>query len=355
MKKLSLLDLDDLALGSTILGSGGGGDPSYELLMAKQQFEDYQPASLVSLNDISDEALVVPLAFMGAPLVSMERIPSGRELRSLLTLIEKSMGRPVTHLLAAEIGGANAFTPLIAAAETGLPVIDADTLGRAFPELQMSSCNLFQISPSPCFMADCQKNSVVVYGETGKDMERFCRKIAVEMGSSAAVALYLMTGEECKKAVIPGTMSLAIEIGQTMRLAKASQDDPIQALLEHTKGVKIGSGVISDIDQVIQDGFLTGSFTVTGGDALMRVYYQNEYLMLYKGGKAVVSTPDIIIPLEQESGLPITSESLMYGLRVVMVAIPGPAIWKTPEGMKLVGPTYFGYTEEEAAPCQKNI
>lgn len=355
MKKLSLQDLDDLALGSAILGSGGGGDPAYELLFAKQQFEDYQSASLVSLNDIDDEALVVPIAFMGAPLVSKERIPSGRELPSLLKLVEKTMGRPVTHLLAAEIGGANAFTPLIASAETGLPVIDADTIGRAFPELQMSSCNLFQISPSPCFMADCQKNGVVVYGETGKDMERFCRKIAVEMGSSAAIAIYLMNGKECQKAVIPGTMSLAIEMGRAMRLAKATQNDPIEALLELTKGIKIGSGVISDIDQVIKEGFLTGSFTVTGENDLMRVYYQNEYLMLYKGGKAVVSTPDIIIPLEQETGLPITSESLVYGMRVVMVAIPGPPVWKTPEGMMLVGPTYFGYTKEEAILCQKNI
>lgn len=350
MKKLSISDLDDLKIGSMVLGSGGGGNPIYDAAMTKQAFEEYGPASLVNLADISDDALVAPLAFMGAPLISIERIPSGNELTTLLNMIKEAFKRPVTHLLAAEIGGANAFTPLIASAKTGLPVIDGDTLGRAFPELQMSSCNLRGISPSPCFMTDCMQNKAIVYGKTGADMERFCRKIAVEMGSSAAISLYLMTGKECKESIIAGTMTQAMNIGKAMR------SNPIKGLVEYTKGIKIGSGIITDIDQSIKDGFLTGSFTVTGTSDMVRVYYQNEYLMLYKNGKAVAATPDIIIPLEMESGLPITSESLMYGLRVVLVAIKGPEIWKSPKGLSFVGPEYFGYSDiEEEVSCLKNM
>ncbi len=347
MKKLSILDLEDLALGAAILGSGGGGDPAYQLLMAKQQFEDFGPAEMLDLCDLDDDALVAPIAYMGAPLVCIEKIPSGNELLALLQMIEKIKGRPVTHLIAAEIGGANAFTPLILAAGTHIPVINADLLGRAFPELQMSSCNLKDISPSPAILADAVGNVVVINSKDASDAERFCRNTTVEMGSSAALSIYLMTGKECKESVISGTLEKAIEIGQVMRLAKANDLCPIAALLKKTNGRQVGSGVISDISQVIEDGFLKGTFTLLESVSSIVVHYQNEYLMAYREKMAIGATPDIIIPLEQDTGLPITSESLSFGLRVVLVIIPGPDIWKTKEGLKLVGPEYFGYEKNK--------
>lgn len=39
--------------------------------------------------------------------------------------------------MAAEVGGANSFEPLVVGAKVGLPVLDADGMGRAFPELQV--------------------------------------------------------------------------------------------------------------------------------------------------------------------------------------------------------------------------
>lgn len=39
-------------------------------------------------------------------------------------------------LLSFEIGGGNGIEPLVAGARMGLPVVDADLMGRAFPEMQ---------------------------------------------------------------------------------------------------------------------------------------------------------------------------------------------------------------------------
>jgi len=36
-------------------------------------------------------------------------------------------------------GGSNALIPLVCALQLGLPVVDGDGMGRAFPELQMDS------------------------------------------------------------------------------------------------------------------------------------------------------------------------------------------------------------------------
>ena len=332
MKTIVNEQLDDLALGATLLGSGGGGDPSYELLMARQAFERYGPPELVDLADVPDDALVVPIAFMGAPLVSMERLPSGREYTAILKRIESYLGRPATHLVAAEIGGANAFTPLIAGAIAGLPVIDADTLGRAFPELQMSSCYLNGISPTPAFLSDPMGRTDVVAINDAVEMEKRCREICVKMGSSAAVAVYLMNGAQAKKALIPGTVTQALALGESMKR---------EGLSGIPNGRLLGAGVVVDIEQSIQDGFLNGTFTLDNQDLPIIVEYQNEFLAATQGTSMLACTPDLIIPVEEETGQPVTSESLQYGLRVELLSLPSPAIWRTPEGLSLVGPQSF--------------
>jgi uncharacterized protein len=335
MKTFDSHALDDLALGATLLGSGGGGDPAYELLMAKQAFEQFEAPLIEELDAVPDDAVVVPLAFMGAPLVGMERIPSGREYEAIMKKIELTLLKPPTHLVAAEIGGANAFTPLIAGAVLGLPVIDGDTLGRAFPELQMSSCHLRGIAPSPAFLSDPLERTAVVEEQNALAMENQCRKLCVQMGSSAAVALYLMSGSEAKQALIPGTVSQAVRLGELLRL------EGVQGICRSAAGRLLGTGVITGIDQSIRDGFLSGNFIVEHAGGAIVVEYRNEFLAAYQGGNVLACTPEIIIPVEEDSGHPITSESLQYGLRVSLLALPSPDIWTTPEGLALVGPEIF--------------
>ena len=42
----------------------------------------------------------------------------------------------IVAITSAEIGGNNAMEPLYAGAQADLPVLDADGMGRAFPEIQ---------------------------------------------------------------------------------------------------------------------------------------------------------------------------------------------------------------------------
>lgn len=339
MKQVCLENLDDLAVGATILGSGGGGDPVYDLMIAKQQLALSGPVTLLDVDDIHDDALVVPIEFMGAPLVSIEMLPSGREFDAIFDAVQKYYRRKVDYLLTVEIGGANAFTPLIAASKFGLPLIDGDTLGRAFPELHISSCNLKSISSSPAFLCDVQGNVVTVHADDAFEMEKKCRHITTEMGSAAAIAFYIMSGKQAKQAAIRHTVSQAISLGEIVRTSSKA----VQSLIDYTRGEWIGSGTISDINQSIEGGFLKGVVKIEGLQDSFRIEYQNEYLVVYKNGSLAGATPDIFVLLEDESGKPIPSESLIYGLRVDIVSIPAPAIWKTKEGLALTAPGCFGY------------
>jgi DUF917 family protein len=56
-----------------------------------------------------------------------------------------------------------------------------------------------------------------------------------------------------------------------------------------------------------------------------------------------VTTPDLICLLDSVSGEAIGTESLRYGQRVSVIALPAPAILRTPKGIAHVGPRAFGH------------
>src|SRR5690606_4463690 len=141
--------LPDLAAGAAFLGSGGGGDPYYGLLIAEAELARYGGVRLLPLQALADDALVVPLGWIGAPTVSVEKLPGGHETVAGLRRMEVLLGRPVDAVLPIEIGGGNGLAPLAAAARLGLPVVDADGMGRAFPESQMAIFNIRGLPACP--------------------------------------------------------------------------------------------------------------------------------------------------------------------------------------------------------------
>ena len=57
------------------------------------------------------------------------------------------------------------------------------------------------------------------------------------------------------------------------------------------------------------------------GQTLM-LYFQNEHLVLRIDGEYVTTTPDLIAVLDAETGEPITTEALRYGMRVCRHRFP---------------------------------
>jgi uncharacterized protein len=77
-----LLDQDTLhamARGCAVLGAGGGGDTYYGLLQALQATEDFGPVTLVDVDELPGDDLIMPCGGVGAPLVGLEKIEDGDE------------------------------------------------------------------------------------------------------------------------------------------------------------------------------------------------------------------------------------------------------------------------------------
>src|ERR1700716_646108 len=147
--ELTSQDLKDLARGAALLGSGGGGDPYVGRLMVERALADGAQVTVWDLDEVPDEALIIPTAMMGAPTVMVEKIPSGLEGVHALQALERHLGRQATATMPIECGGINSTMPLVVAALTGRPVVDADGMGRAFPELQMETFHVFGVSRDP--------------------------------------------------------------------------------------------------------------------------------------------------------------------------------------------------------------
>src|SRR5207237_7900058 len=127
--------------------------------------------------------------------------------------------------------------PLMAAAHLGLPVVDADLMGRAYPEAQMTSVAVGDLRPYPCALYDPRGlESIVTNVPSWKWMERVSRKICVEMGSIASTCKAPRSGREVKDWGIHFTVSKAIGIGRRGREAQRLHEDPVAAILDEADG-----------------------------------------------------------------------------------------------------------------------
>ena len=116
MRRITLQDLDDLALGAAVLGTGGGGDPYIGKLTAKAAMRKYGDVGVIDLSDLTDDDLVVPAAMMGAPTVMVEKLPRGDEIVHAFEGLQSYLGRPIRAVTPIEAGGLNSTTPFIVAA-----------------------------------------------------------------------------------------------------------------------------------------------------------------------------------------------------------------------------------------------
>jgi uncharacterized protein len=343
-------NLDDLATGAAILGTGGGGNPYIGTLLAKQSIREHGEVHLVDVEEVPDDAVVVPSAMMGAPTVMVEKLPRGDEIIRAFKALQDFLGKPITHTVSIEAGGLNSTTPFSVAAAMGIPLIDADGMGRAFPEIQMVTPTMYGVSATPMALADEKGNAAIIETIDNRWTERLARSLTIDMGCSAMIALYAMDGRTLKEAMVPGTIGLAEELGRLVRETRATHGDAIGAVVDRLAGFRVFTGKIADVSRRTQTGFARGEARIEGaGDddgSTLELRFQNEHLVALRDGEIVVSVPDLIIVLDAETGEPITTEELRYGFRVTVIATPCDARWRTPAGLELAGPRYFGYDVE---------
>jgi DUF917 family protein len=347
-RPVPLEDIESLAIGAWILGTGGGGSPYLGLLNRRKLYAEGHRVALMDPMDLADDDLVAVVSNMGAPLVGQERLTDSRTMEKAVRMMEDYIGAKFRAIMSVEIGGGNAIQPMMGAAHLGLPVVDADAMGRAFPEAQMTSFAIADLKMYPLTLADVRDNSVIVAtAASWKWMERLSRKVCVEVGSVASTCKAPRTGREVKDWGILYTQTKAIGLGRTVQAARRGHDDPIEAILAAEGGKLLFRGKVQDIARRTTEGFLRGTASLEGLDddrgARFKLGFQNEWAIGWRDDQACVMTPDLICVLDTVTGDAIGTETLRYGQRVTVIALPAPPILLTPKGIDHVGPRAFGY------------
>jgi DUF917 family protein len=289
--------------------------------------------------------------------VGVEKIEEGEECLRALRAIEKELGVKVDALISAEIGGANSMEPMLTAAQAGLPVVDGDGMGRAFPEMQMCTWSIYGHREAPGAMAD-EKGNIVVIRNTPDDvwLERIARSVVVAMGAAAGLATQPMRGDFVKRAAVPNTITQALNLGRAVLHAHQTNADPVQTVINQERGKLLMTAKITDLQRHLKGGFAVGHMALEGfGDFLGdngRIDLQNEFLVFWRHQKVEVCTPDLIVVLDSDTGLPITTEMLRYGQRIAVLGLPAHPLMRSPEALKVVGPAAFGYSEITFNPME---
>lgn len=356
MRKLNRQDLADLSVGAAFLGTGGGGDPYVGRMMVEACMDEGLEVTIIDPDELPDEALVIPTAMMGAPTVLVEKIPSGDEAVRSLRQLENYLGKKAYATMPIEVGGINSTIPLVVGARLGLPVVDADGMGRAFPELQMETFGVYGVPGTPLVLSNEYGDTALITARDNKVMEWYARGITIRMGGCSYIAEYSMSGADVKRTAVRNTLSLAIQIGRELRLAKVEHRNPFEALLQllprthYSYGRIIFGGKVVDMRRETRDGFSMGRARIEGlgkwsGTMEMEIEIQNENLVARVDGKVRAIVPDLICIMESETAEPITTEQLRYGQRVTVMAVAVPEIMRTPEALDVFGPKGFGLKE----------
>lgn len=352
MTLISHEDIDDLSLGSTFLATGGGGDPYAPALITREALKCHGPVRLIEPETLDDDALVVAIGSVGAPTVSLELLPSLDEPARALDAFENHVGRKVDALISFEIGGGNSLIPLVAASARDLPVVNADGMGRALPEAQMMTFPIAGVKPTPAIAFDYAGGVTCFDAPDTTVYERQIRALTMCMGGMITAVEHPMTGEQVKRAVIPGTVEFSRRIGKLLRTHRGAADDVFDELArildDSVYGAfrQVWSGKVVDKNSRIDGGFDVGSATIEafgGAGEALKIAIRNEYLVARSGERVLASVPDLIIIVDYETCEPINAERLRYGQRVAVFALGCPDFYRQDRALDVTGPRAFGF------------
>ncbi|XP_064601180.1 LOW QUALITY PROTEIN: uncharacterized protein LOC135467341 [Liolophura sinensis] len=404
---LSEFDMDCIAVGAGILGCGGGGNPHLGNLVAKRKLREGKTVRVISVERYQDTAspgtAAMFVGFIGAPVVLTEKLESGRELpmalgametllkiqgdraavlqehgcevhntdhitccdnfQSITALtVESSEENKVTALLCIEIGGFNSVKPLMLGAEMSLPVVDCDGMGRAFPELQMFTPFIYGHKPCPASLADDKgRQAVALRAESPKYLEDYFRGICVDMGCSAAITINVLNPTDLSSMVVHGSISRAWHLGLAVLQSRANHTSPITAITDQLNGQLLVTGKICDVSREVTGGFNRGVMVIEGlgeyAGQEVAIDFQNENLVARSkhDNTILACTPDLITCVDAESGEPVTTEDIRFGLRVSVLVLPSCPEMTSPEALSVVGPHAFGYTDVVYKPVGRFI
>lgn len=348
MKLLSLQEIEDILVGCTILGTGGGGSLDEGLEAVRNAFKKGYEFKLLDFNEVNDEKYYINPYFCGSVSPKEEKKELSNELVMAVKALEEYMNVEFDGVVSIEYGGGNTGQAMAAAAEMGKFMVDCDAAGRAVPELQFST---YFVTNKPIypFSVATRFGDIGIFPKVKDDAraEALSRFMAVGSEGSVGMADHPIKGRLLKESVIPYALSYAGKVGKAQREAAEKGLDPIDEVIAAADGYLLFKGVVSDAQWAKKDGFTVGTIDIDGAGAYskdkLKIWYKNENMVTWKNDIPFVTCPDLICVVDNATGYPITNPNCMMGDAVAVLGFEAHDLWKTEKGLSILNPRFFGF------------
>ncbi len=352
IQELSRQDVEDMLHGATLFGAGGGGELSEGLSLIDAALAAGKRSRMMALEDVADDAVLCTPYLLGAlsdtpqitdPTVIGDVHPcliAFRRLRGFL-------GHPIFGALPCELGGSNTAVPFFVAAMEDVVVIDADPAGRAVPEVTHSAYYLANLPASPIVTANALGETMILENiANDQRAETVVRALSEVSQNDIAAIDHALPASILRDVVIPGTLSRARRLGKLWREGRSDPARLPVLLADATGGLVVFEGSVTESACITKGGFTIGTFSLVGHGAFLgrtfKVDLKNENMIGWIDGQPVVTIPEIITVIDNDTGDIVTNPNVRVGQSVSILVLPAPDIFLSPRGLEIFGPRYAG-------------
>ncbi len=362
----TLEDGQALVLGLGLFATGGGGLAERGMGYIRKLVSDGIEINWVSHGSLDPEMLTCSVYGMGsiAPQPGMsldEREALGiggeryeRPWERAVNRLEDYLGERVGAVIPFELGPSNTLVAVDTAARTGRALIDGDYIGRALPKMSQALPAVLGLKTWPLTICDPWGNSIILDDcpspEVAERIGKMVSKVtkSVDMGASCSHAAFPNRVGDIGGAMIPGTLSRSLRVGQTVMDARGDGSDPVRAAVQSADGAVLFTGTVTDRTWTdTPDGYMEGVTHVVGsGDhegSNARVWFQNEHHLAWVDEVPVALSPDLIAIVESASAEPISNTMLERGMEVSILGFPAPEQYRKGPALDATAPRHYGF------------
>jgi uncharacterized protein len=354
-------DCEDFIRGCLFMGTGGGGTVEAGTSALENALAEGLALEWVDAADLADDALSVTVFGMGSIAPMSDETKAEIEKHDLVDhygdrLMETAarelgeyLGKDIETIVAVELGAGNTPAPLVTAARLGIPIVDGDYAGRAVPEEMQGTPFLYGKNSYPFSSVDKWGDVAIVKHTVNPHMlERIGKQLSVAAYDMTAIASTVLPAAEMREILVPGTMSMCLELGRSMRRAREAGKDPIEAAVSVTGGWRLFEGVVESKEWEDRDGYMFGTVHMRGTGAseghTLSVWFKNENHVSWLDGEPWVCSPDLVTLAYADTGEATTNTLIDRGDRIVAVGIKGLEGFRSEFGLNEgSGPRYFGF------------
>jgi len=360
----NLQDCQDFINGLKLLGTGGGGSPAAGMEMLTQALEEGLKLGWVDAAELPED--VFSCTTFGSGSISEETPDTLEEIHALgekrgipvrygyrapevaVRELEAYAGVKIGAIVPVELGASNTPAPLITAARLGLPLVDGDYSGRAVPQDMQTTYFLKGIPTHPAAIVDWWGNILILKEAVTTEMgERIGKMLGVAAYGVVYFANMLLSAQQTREMVVPGTLTRSLELGQAVRQAVEKGKDPIAEIVQVLEGWLLFEGVVTGKDWQDKEGVMVGTTFLEGTGAFrgrqMKVWFLNENHVCWLDDQPFVFSPDLIIIANPQTGEGYTNTELKTGDRVSVIGAKAYPLFRSELGLRYFGPRYWGF------------